>query len=177
MTSKYFYCIFLFYEILFIFWLIHYFKIIIVRNTNLTDKYYGNKVLRYLSQVYLGYKTYSLYSLPQREQTLEKVAILTAEWCQPEELLLQSQLTSQLNALANQVRDHLRAKNPSHPIFGVPESILRQWQTESIEDNQFSVKESKQILDTLCDVIFKVCGFRVVFSEDEKPDIFYLNKV
>lgn len=108
---------------------------------------------------------------------LEKGAILVAEWCQPEEQMLESRLSSVLDEIAGKVREQLRTTYPQHPIFRVPEEVLKQWRTRNICDNQFSVADTRQILNCQCEVMFNNLGFYGNQEAYYSLENSYLNKV
>lgn len=143
----------------------------------MTLKYYSKKILRHLKQSYLTYKWHQLISLSEEEQILEKGAILVAEWCQPEEQMLQCRLSMILDDIADKVKVQLRNCHPQHPIFRVSDQVLREWRAKNIFDNQFSVTETRQILNCQCEVMFNVLGFYGNQEAYYSLENSYLNKV
>lgn len=98
-------------------------------------------------------------SLPQEKQTLEYAATIVAQWCQPGKHISYSHISSLLDNIANQVKELLKEQYPNHSIFSTPEEKFHFWKTNVIDDNQWSVLESRQITDALCEVLFRRLEF------------------
>lgn len=111
------------------------------------------------------------------EQTLDKFLILLSEWFQPELGHLESQCMKALNDIAKQVKQYLRVKNPSHPLVGMPQEVLDEWEIVKLSVNQFQSEELRQVLQCIYDVLFYVLDFKIEEELDLTWEDFYLNKV
>ncbi|XP_076232627.1 F-box only protein 21 isoform X2 [Calliopsis andreniformis] len=127
--------------------------------SNLTHRYYAVKIVRYLKQCHLRNEWQKFISLPQEKQTLEYGATIVAQWSQPERHILYSYISSLLDSIADQTKELLREYYPRHSIFSTPEDKFIFWKNNIIDDNQWSVLETRQITDTLCKVLFERLGF------------------
>ncbi|XP_023288869.1 F-box only protein 21 [Orussus abietinus] len=130
-----------------------------VRSSNLTHKYYAYKVVRYLRQNYLSDEWLRFVQLPPRQQILEYGATLVAQWSQPERRVSYPRISSMLDEIAKQTKNLLRIQVPGHSIFKTPPDVLKLWKTTNIDDNQWSVRETREIMRALCEVMFKQLGF------------------
>ncbi|KAK1133940.1 hypothetical protein K0M31_011727 [Melipona bicolor] len=122
--------------------------------TNLTHRYYGLKIIRYLKQTHLKDEWQKFISLPLKQQTLERGATFVAQWCQPEKNVSYRAISSILDNIAEQTKEFLREQYPGHSIFSVPNERFNFWQNNIIDDNQWNVTETRQITDALCEVLF-----------------------
>ncbi|XP_012142186.1 F-box only protein 21 isoform X2 [Megachile rotundata] len=127
--------------------------------SNLTHRYYALKVIRYLKQTHLKNEWQKFISLPRNEQTLERGATIVAQWSQPEKDLSYSSISSALDNIAEQTKELLKEQYPSHTIFSTPAEQFNYWKNHIIDDNQWSISETKQVTDALCEVLFKKLGF------------------
>nr|XP_033326790.1 F-box only protein 21-like isoform X1 [Megalopta genalis] len=134
--------------------------IICFRANNLTHRYYGRKVIRYLKQSHLKEEWQKFISLPPSEQTLERGATIVAQWGQPEERhVTYSYIASLLDSIAEQTKALLKEQHPTHSIFSTPEEQFVYWRNNIIDDNQWNVLETVQVTDALCKVLFHKLGF------------------
>lgn len=107
--------------------------------------------------------------------------MILAESMQPQVRVFESKITSELDRIAERVKDLMKEKNPKHPLFLVPRDTVENWRTEELENNTFNGEDSNEILLCLQDVMFNEMGFQAVY-EDSPPDylnldIFYIEKV
>lgn len=98
-------------------------------------------------------------SKPTREEVLEKAAVIFAEWFQPEHQLLYSKTLNEFDNIVRYVEELLKMKDPTHPLFIVPEKVRQEWKFRRLNDNQFEVEESRTIIACLCRVMFAILGF------------------
>ncbi|XP_031849665.1 F-box only protein 21 isoform X2 [Nomia melanderi] len=126
---------------------------------NLTHRYYALKVVEYLKQNHLKKEWQKFISLPPSEQTLEKGATIVAQWGQPERHVTYSYILSLLDTIAEQTKALLKERYPAHSIFSTSPEQFAFWKNNIIDDNQWSVPETKQITDALCKVLFYKFGF------------------
>ena len=127
--------------------------------SNLTHRYYALKVIRYLKQSHLKNEWQKFISLPAKKQTLEYGATIVAHWSQPERDVSYSSVSSALDNIAQQTKELLREQYPNHSIFSTPEEQFIQWKNNIIDDNQWSITETKQVTNALCEVLFQKLGF------------------
>ncbi|KAK9301059.1 hypothetical protein QLX08_006403 [Tetragonisca angustula] len=122
--------------------------------TNLTHRYYGLKIIRYLKQTHLKDEWQKFISLPPKQQTLERGATFVAQWSQPEKNVSYLAISSILDNIAEQTKEFLREQYPGHSIFSVSNERFNFWKNNIIDDNQWNVTETRQITDALCEVLF-----------------------
>ncbi|GLH01677.1 F-box only protein 21 [Gryllus bimaculatus] len=144
---------------------------------NLTEKFYTEKVIRYVRQVHLSKKWQHFLSLPSEELVLEKGAVLVAQWSQPLTEVKYKKIAKQLDDIASAVKTELRKKHSNHPLFRVPPEKLSEWRNKNINDNQWKPSESHQILDALRNVLFTQMGFHGNNEMYYNVESSFLNKV
>lgn len=129
------------------------------RYTNLTNKYYAYKVIRYMKQRYLTDEWHKFVDLPPEKQLLEQGATLVAQWSQPQKRIPYSYVSGMLDDIVSQAKTVLAERHPGHPIFSTSLEQLAHWKSNNIEDNQWDVPETKQVMAALCEVMFNRLGF------------------
>ncbi|XP_053988086.1 F-box only protein 21-like isoform X2 [Hylaeus anthracinus] len=139
-------------------------------SSNLTHRYYALKVIRYLKHCQLRNEWKKFTSLPPKEQTLERGAVIVAQWSQPEKHISYSYISSVLDNIADQTKEVLREQYPNHSIFSTSADQFNVWKNNIIDDNQWNVTESRQITDALCQVLFQKLGF------SGNSEMFYLSE-
>lgn len=127
--------------------------------SNLTHRYYGFQVIRYLRQSRLKDEWLKFISMSPKQQTLERAATIVAQWSQPERHVSYLSISSTLDNIATLTKELLREKNPAHPIFSTPQEILDIWKNNIVDDNQWSIPDTRQIIDALRIVLFEKLGF------------------
>ncbi|XP_001601019.1 F-box only protein 21 [Nasonia vitripennis] len=130
-----------------------------VTQSNLTNKYYAYKVIRYMKQSYLTDEWNRFIELPVEKQLLEKGAVLVAQWSQPERHVTYSYVCDMLDKIVEQAKEVLKERYPSHSIFTTPAKQFAHWKNNNIDDNQWSTEETKQVMSALCEVMFNRLGF------------------
>lgn len=126
---------------------------------NKTMQYYASKVLRYIRQLYLT-KTWEDYlNLPAKQQTLEKAAVIVAQWCQPNQEVSYQEIGNLLDSIADLVRVKLAETNPNHPLLHTPNSVLNCWRGENLNKNQWNITECRQIIVAMREVMYSDLGF------------------
>lgn len=131
----------------------------IFRESNLTDKYYAYKVIRYLRQSYLTDEWNAFLNLSADRQTLERGAILVSQWSQPEKRVSHLSVSLLLDDIAQRTKQNLHESYPNHPIFSIPSVVLDEWKHVNIDDNQFNKTATRQVMSALCQVMFEKMGF------------------
>ncbi|XP_071855753.1 F-box only protein 21 isoform X2 [Bombus fervidus] len=127
--------------------------------SNLTDRYYALKIVHYLKQTHLKDEWKKFLSLPPKQQTLERGATIVAQWSQPERHVSYFAISSALDNIAEQTKELLRERYPNHTIFSIPTERFNFWKNNIIGDNQWNITETRQLIDALCEVLFKRLGF------------------
>ena len=127
--------------------------------SNLTHRYYALKIVRYLKQSHLKDEWQKFISLPPKQQILERGATIISQWSQPNKHVSYSHISSLLDNIADQVKELLRQQYPAHSIFSAWTDQFTYWRNNIIDDNQWSVTETRQITDVLCKVLFEKLGF------------------
>ncbi|KAJ9575100.1 hypothetical protein L9F63_007761, partial [Diploptera punctata] len=127
--------------------------------SNLTVKYYTEKVIRYVRQLHLKQEWRDFLALDLEDQLLEKGAVLVAQWCQPMVDVNYKDIAAQLDEIAHKVRTQLYLDHFRHPLFTVPEEVLSIWRNKNIDDNQWRPTDSQQVLASICKVVFEEMGF------------------
>lgn len=122
------------------------------------------------------YKLGLLLFQPVKNQKPEQIAILVAEWLQPEERMLSIKISRMLDKIATETKEWLKNTNCWHSVFRSNDDIT--------ELNQFSFDETKQILQSINDVMFRASGFALYgkltydsYKMSNLTEAVYLNKV
>ncbi|XP_029168220.1 F-box only protein 21-like isoform X2 [Nylanderia fulva] len=129
------------------------------RESNLTHRYYVKKLLRYLQQCRLKSIWQEFINYPEEQQILEQAATIVAQWYQPRKHVSYSRVKASLTSIAQQVLECLKKEHSEHSIFSTPTELFSFWENNNIDDNQWNIKEGKQIIDTLRKVLFDEVGF------------------
>ncbi|XP_069673301.1 F-box only protein 21-like isoform X2 [Periplaneta americana] len=127
--------------------------------SNLTEKYYTEKVIRYIRQLHLKEEWQDFLTLDLEDQLLEKGAVLVAQWCQPMVEVSYNSIASQLDDIATQVKAQLFMDYPNHPLFRTPEDKFVSWRNKNISGNQWKPSDSQKIISAICNVLFQQMGF------------------
>ncbi|KAK4876142.1 hypothetical protein RN001_012564 [Aquatica leii] len=144
---------------------------------NKTLQYYATKVLRFIRQLHLSTEWEEFVLLPGQYQILEKGATLIAQWCQPTLDIKWSNISSQLDELATQVRLTLLSKNPNHPLHKVSIETLEKWKCQNLEDNHWNVFECQELIHCLTVVLYNQYEFKGNNSAYYMPENSYINEV
>lgn len=137
-------------------------------NCNLTHKYYSKKLLRYVHQRHLKDIWEEFISYPKEQQLLERAAFIVAQWYQSQKFIFYLDMEASLDNIAQQVLEGLKNTHCNHPIFSTSAKQFSFWKY-NINDNQWSRKEEKQILDVLRTVLFDILGFHGPMVPDSNP--------
>lgn len=140
----------------------------------MTHQYYAYTVVRHLKHNHLKEVWQKFLNLPQRKQILEYGASIVAEWNLPEERVSYSQVSWSLDVIANLVKDQVREECPEHPIFSCPPEKFVYWQKNNIDDNEWSVPETRKVIDAICTVLFDKLEFQNVNDLSEHSLINYV---
>ncbi|XP_012057622.1 PREDICTED: F-box only protein 21-like [Atta cephalotes] len=126
---------------------------------NLTHKYYSKELLLYLQQRHTKDVWQEFISYPKEQQLLEKAATIVAQWYQPQKHIFYFDVEASLDNIAQLVLERLKKVHWDHPIFSTPAKQFSFWKNNNINDNQWSKKEEKQIINMLQIVLFDELGF------------------
>jgi len=132
---------------------------VIGRCSNLTQKYYAEKVMRFVQQQHLKQEWQDFLALDLDDQLLERGAVLVAQWCQPMVKVTYRDIASQLDNIALEVKRKLFMEHENHPIFSAAPEKLNSWRNRNISGNQWKPFESQQIISAMCSVLFQDMGF------------------
>jgi len=132
---------------------------VIGRCSNLTQKYYAEKVMRFVQQQQLKKEWQDFLALDPEDQLLERGAVLVAQWCQPMVKVTYSDVAAQLDDIAVEVKRKLRMDHENHLIFSAAPEKLKSWRNRNISGNQWKPFESQQIISAMCSVLFQDMGF------------------
>ena len=97
---------------------------------------------------------------PIREQLLEQIATIVAQWFQPKKDVFYSCVKASLDSMALEVLNSLREKHPDHSIFSTSAETLSYWKNNNIDDNHWNETEGTQIMTTPQEYIFGKLNFR-----------------
>ncbi|XP_011706278.1 PREDICTED: uncharacterized protein LOC105461483 [Wasmannia auropunctata] len=125
---------------------------------NLTYKYYSKKLLPHLQQRHLKDIWQEFMNYPKEQQLLEKAATIVAQWYQPQKCIFYFDIEASLDNIAQQVLEYLKKVHCEHPIFSASAKQFSYWKC-NINDDQWSRKEEKQIINVLRIVLFNELGF------------------
>lgn len=100
------------------------------------------------------YKLGLLLFQTAKNQRPEQIAVLVAEWLQPEETKLSTKISQMLDKISSEAKDWLKNTNCWHSIF--------RFTDDTTDLNQFSFDETKQILQSINDVMFHASGFALL---------------
>ncbi|XP_054274808.1 F-box only protein 21-like [Macrosteles quadrilineatus] len=148
------------------------------RNTNLTNKYYCEKIVKRTKQALLKKKIEEYKNLPPEKQLLENAAVLIAQWCQPLEEITRKDIASRLDAIADKVLEAIKAEfGDQHPALCVSSELRDNWRIHNISDNHYDPYKSRQIIEIISKVLFKDLGFYGNSDMYYSPENSYINKV
>lgn len=104
--------------------------------------------------------------LPAREQLLELIATVVAQFIQYQNDVLYSHVNASLDSFALEIQNLLREEYPDHSIFSTSAETFSYWKTNNIDENHWNEVEGTQIMDTLDKYIFDNLKFQPSRSED-----------
>lgn len=119
---------------------------------------------------------------PTEQQFMEEAAIIVAQWFQPETDISYSDIDIKLDNILQKTLKHLRNVNYFHPIFDASDEQFRFWKYNNINENQWSYRDGKEILNVLCTVLSEQNFHKYInIVEMEDNNIFrkgfFLNRV
>lgn len=129
-------------------------------NCDLTHKYYSKKLLPYVHQRHLKDVWQKFINYPKEQQLLEQAAIIVSQWYQPQKCIFYLDIETSLDKIAQQILEDLKNTHCNHPIFSISAKQFSFWKYNNINDNQWSRKDEKQIIDVIQTVLFDKLGFR-----------------
>ncbi|XP_067210741.1 uncharacterized protein [Linepithema humile] len=131
-------------------------------------RYCAEKLFSYLQHYRLRKKVHKFLNYPEKQQILEKAAFILAQWYQPQKCMSYLYVSTSLQKIAEQVLECLQKENPAHPICSISEEQLLLWANNNIDDNHWNSIEGRQIIESLCKVLYNL-DFRgtIVCNWDE----------
>ena len=105
----------------------------------------------------LIYEGEKFCSMPEKKQLLEDLIIILAQYFQPN--LYHWRVKAWLNDIAQVILNRLKDRHSRHPILSINEKQLHSWRDNNIYANQWSEKESRQIMGVLREYIFNELDF------------------
>jgi len=117
--------------------------------------------LPYLKHYHLQSEWQKFINRPAKQQLLEETITFFAQWMQVEKNISYSHIKTELDNFAQLAMDDLKIKNPLHPIFSITSEQFSYWQYNNIDKNQWNNKDSRQILDVLCELFYTKIQFVV----------------
>ncbi|EZA53435.1 hypothetical protein DMN91_004510 [Ooceraea biroi] len=123
---------------------------------DLTNLYYGEKLLPYLKHYHLKEEWKEFINRPVEQQLLEEAATFFSQWYQPNKDISYSRIQKELNNITEQVMQQIRIEHPTHPIFSASHEQLSFWKNNNIDENQWNNEAGRQILDVLCKTLFQL---------------------
>lgn len=127
---------------------------------NLSDEYYGRIVQSYVTRTYVTLEWERFLSLPEKNQTLERVDILLCQSIEPSTPIYPKDISDSLDNIARLVRESI-AKD--HPDLSINNKKFAEeassWKNEILYDNKWSPRESMIIILSLCETMFGRMGF------------------
>ncbi|XP_049786940.1 F-box only protein 21-like isoform X1 [Schistocerca cancellata] len=146
-------------------------------STDLTLKYYAEKVTRLVRQAHLTKKWKNFIALPPERQILERGATMVAQWCQPLIEVPYQSIATQLDSIAARAKEVLQEEHPNHPLLSASVEDLHRFRECNIPDNQWKPSESQEVLSAVCHVLFQEMGFHGNSTMYYSADNSYIDKV
>ncbi|XP_067211317.1 F-box only protein 21-like isoform X2 [Linepithema humile] len=128
--------------------------------SDLTQRYYAEKLLSYLQHYRLRKKVHEFLNYPEKQQILEKAAFILAQWYQPQKYVSYLYVSTSLDKIAQQVLECLKNKYSAHPICSISGEQLSFWENNNIDDNHWNSIEGRQIIESLCEVLYDKLKFQ-----------------
>ncbi|XP_067211322.1 F-box only protein 21-like [Linepithema humile] len=127
--------------------------------SDLTQRYYAEKLLSYLQHYRLRKKVHEFLNYPEKQQILEKAAFILAQWYQPQKYVSYLYVSTSLDKIAQQVLECLKNNYSAHPICSISREQLSFWKNNNIDDNHWNSIEGSQIIESLCKVLYNKLDF------------------
>nr|XP_012220290.1 PREDICTED: F-box only protein 21-like [Linepithema humile]XP_012220292.1 PREDICTED: F-box only protein 21-like [Linepithema humile] len=127
--------------------------------SDLTQRYYAKKLLSYLQHYRLRNMWHKFINYPEQQQILEEAATILAQWYQPQKYVSYMDVRTSLDNIAQQVLEYHKNKYPAHPIFSISPEQFSFWKYNNIDDNHWNSTEGRQIIESLCKVLYDKLGF------------------
>nr|XP_012236034.1 PREDICTED: F-box only protein 21-like isoform X2 [Linepithema humile] len=122
------------------------------------------KLFLYLQRYRLKKKMHEFLNYPEKQQILEKAAFILAQWYQPQKCMSYLYVSTSLQKIAEQVLECLRKENPAHSIFSISEEQLFLWADNNIDDNHWNSIEGRQIIESLCKVLYNLDFRKAIYK-------------
>eukprot|EP00058_Branchiostoma_floridae_P020383 XP_002605873.1 hypothetical protein BRAFLDRAFT_90800 [Branchiostoma floridae] len=84
------------------------------KHSDLTLKYYGEKVLRYMQHQHLKGEWQQVLEQPAEQQSLLEGAVLFAQWNNPSEDMTVQAVVQEIDKIVDRVRADISTRNPDH---------------------------------------------------------------
>ncbi|XP_012214429.2 F-box only protein 21-like isoform X1 [Linepithema humile] len=121
-------------------------------------------LLSYLQYYRLKKKVHEFLNYPEKQQILEKAVFIVAQWYQPvhqpQKYMSYLYVSTSLHKITEQVLECLRIEYPAHPICSISEEQLSFWENNNIDDNHWNSIEGRQIIESLCKILYDKLRFR-----------------
>nr|XP_012214428.1 PREDICTED: uncharacterized protein LOC105667291 isoform X3 [Linepithema humile] len=145
---------------------------------NFTRRFHAINLLSYLHYYRLRKKVHEFLNYPEKQQILEKAVFIVAQWYQPvhqpQKYMSYLYVSTSLHKITEQVLECLRNEYPAHPICSISEEQLSFWENSNIDDNHWNSIEGRQIIESLCKVLYdKLCFRGTVFYTSESNILKY----
>ncbi|XP_013421720.1 F-box only protein 21 [Lingula anatina] len=139
---------------------------------NLTEKYYAEKVLRFIQQQRLKKEWGNFLSQPPSRQSLEKGAVLLAQWCQPTVDITINGVSDQLDVIATKVQKLLSERFKDHPAC--KGELL---DVTEVQSSRWEPVQCKMVLEAVNYVLYQELEFHGNSDDYYLPDNSYINRV
>ncbi|KAL6435512.1 hypothetical protein ACFW04_005469 [Cataglyphis niger] len=144
---------------------------------NLTERYCNTKIFRCLRQHVVSTKLRKYTEQSYKNQFLERIFTMAAQWFQPEKDVFYSCIKASLDNIALEILDCLREKHPDHSILSTPLEMFSYWKNNNINDNHWNEIEGTQIIDTLDEYIFDKLKFQLNVWNNANLDYICIDNV
>lgn len=145
---------------------------------NLTNKYYAQKVIRFLRHKMLAEEWHRYLNDDGKSRDLFGGALLISSWCQPNSSIDEDLLRHQIELMAELTLDEVRAKYPRNVIIVENDGkCLCNEEAVSLQESKWPPDHCKQILLCLNEVLFNQLRFRGNQNNYYDAENSYIDKV
>jgi len=120
---------------------------------DLTDIYYALQLLPSVRHYHLGNAWQKFIKRPFKQQLLEEAMNIAMLWYSFENRISHSYMNELTNYVVELLMTHLKTKYSEHPIFSISNEQFSYWECNNIDDTEWNYIKSREILDTLCEVL------------------------
>lgn len=134
----------------------------------------------------ITFRYQNFIKVPEKEKLEETAFCLAAEWMNPCDLIISSKIKLELQDLQSKVRIVLEQQYPSHQLLKMDKEVVNLWKRKNLSDNQFTINETRQILDCILQVMNsggkESCSTATLSSASgsrvfDEPNLFILTEV